>query len=170
MSKNGFIYGLVLGGAIGFGAGLLFAPRTGAETRAVLTDRVDEVWGQGQDFYEKNVRGIGQKAAEFIPNSSNVHTDELRDKIDIARTRIAEQVAKNAESARGYVDDTVKPFVAKVVSRDGDNADAADGDVEQVEGVAGDDAAEGAAAEETDDSASGTGTNPGMGTWPIPEA
>ena len=132
MSTKDFVYGMVLGGAVGVCAGLLIAPRSGAETRAIITDRVDEVWGQGQEFYETKLRGVGQKAAQIIPNAT-AKGDELREKIDMARERIAAQVAKNAEQARGYVDDNIKPFVTRVVGKAGDEAEEA---VEAVEEVA----------------------------------
>lgn len=130
MSTKDFVYGLALGGAIGVCAGLLIAPRSGAETRAIITDRVDEVWGQGQEFYEKKLRGVGQKAAQIIPNAA-AKGDELREKIDMARERIAEQVAKNAEQARSYVDDSIKPFVTRVVGGTADEAEEVEEAVEE---------------------------------------
>ncbi|MDY2625151.1 MAG: YtxH domain-containing protein [Coriobacteriales bacterium] len=97
--KTNTLLGIAFGAAAGFCAGLLLAPRTGNETRALMVDRVDELWGQGQDFYEKNVKDLGSRAADFAPAAA-AKGDELREKIEIARDRIAEQVAKNAASVK----------------------------------------------------------------------
>jgi gas vesicle protein len=40
---NGLLAGLLFGTAIGIGLGLLYAPRTGAETRDMLRKRADEM-------------------------------------------------------------------------------------------------------------------------------
>ena len=42
-SDNGLLTGLLVGTAIGIGLGLLYAPRTGAETREMLRKRADEM-------------------------------------------------------------------------------------------------------------------------------
>jgi hypothetical protein len=42
-SDNGLLTGLLVGTAIGIGLGLLYAPRTGAETREMLRERADEM-------------------------------------------------------------------------------------------------------------------------------
>ena len=89
--KTNTLLGIAFGAAAGFCAGLLLAPRTGNETRALMVDRVDELWGQGQD--------LGSRSADFAPAAA-AKGDELREKIEIARDRIAEQVAKNAASVK----------------------------------------------------------------------
>ena len=38
------------GGAIGAAIALLYAPRTGSETRAIVAEAANEAWGQAQDF------------------------------------------------------------------------------------------------------------------------
>ncbi len=40
---NGLLAGLLVGTAIGIGLGLLYAPRTGADTRDMLRKRADEM-------------------------------------------------------------------------------------------------------------------------------
>lgn len=163
--------GMFVGGAlVGAVASLLYAPRTGAETRAMVCDKVNTVWGDAQqvgyqvaeeaaeavDAVEDAVEAIkdsedpietaveevqdladeakdkgkefaaaakakGQEfaatakakgweaygqasakvqgAAETIKPVFAQKNDELREKIEEARARIAAQVAKNAEEA-----------------------------------------------------------------------
>lgn len=136
----------IAGGIIGAGIALLYAPRPGAETRAIVSDKVGETWGQAQDlgaqasanvqqFYHdaaakgqevvENVAAKGQKVYEGASTrvqeaASNVKpvfsekNDELRDKIEAARARIASQVAKNAEAAQDTMSETI-PVAADAV-------------------------------------------------------
>ncbi len=90
--------GFIVGGIVGAVAGILYAPRSGAETRALLADKVDEYWGEGRDLYERGVQNMNDRAADFVPAAA-MKSDELREKIDAARERIATQVAKNAAAA-----------------------------------------------------------------------
>ena len=124
----------IIGGVIGAAAGLLLSPRTGAENRALINETIAEnckipagvqeracqfvdaaaststkvintVVDGGTDAY-KTVAARAQKispaAQSFVDNG-----DELREKIDAARERIATQVAKNAEAARDAAVDKV---------------------------------------------------------------
>ena len=47
---NKGIGAFIAGGLIGAGIALLYAPRTGAETRAMVADRANVAWGNAQDF------------------------------------------------------------------------------------------------------------------------
>ena len=150
---NKGIGAFVLGGVVGAAIALLYAPRTGAETRAMVADRANAAWGdardfgaraqvRGQEIYENaSVRGQEiyayasargqeiydaaqvrgqeiyenaqartqavregaaarvQEAAETIKPVFTEKNDELREKIEAARQRIASQAAKNAEQA-----------------------------------------------------------------------
>lgn len=40
----------IAGGLIGAGIALLYAPRSGAETRAIVANRAQEAWGNAQEF------------------------------------------------------------------------------------------------------------------------
>jgi len=103
----------VFGGVVGATLGLLFAPRTGEESRAVVAEKVDEYWGKGQTLYTESRTKIQQGITDFQP-TINQKTDEMRDKIDSARTLIAEQVAKNAAAARDVINDKMPVVVDKV--------------------------------------------------------
>lgn len=114
-NKLGFF---LAGGAIGAVAALLCAPRTGEETRAIVAEKANTAWGDAQNIganagssaqqaYQaasvrgqevvSNVSARVQEVASNIKPSFTQNNDELRQKIEAARQRIANQVAKNAE-------------------------------------------------------------------------
>jgi gas vesicle protein len=105
----------LLGGAIGAGIALLLAPRSGEETRALVAEKADEYWGRGQTWYDQGKTRFQEGVAGVQP-AINRTGDELRDKIDNARTLIAEQVAKNAAAARDVINDKV-PVAAERITQ-----------------------------------------------------
>ncbi len=96
----------LVGGLLGAGIALLFAPRSGSETRALLTDKAEELWGEGTEFYSHGYEKIKTEAANVQATAAKAN-DELRAKIENARKVIAEQVAKNAQSARDAINSQV---------------------------------------------------------------
>lgn len=50
----GFLAGAVMGSAIGAGVALLFAPRTGKDTRKILRDKADD-FGSEFDEFKKDI-------------------------------------------------------------------------------------------------------------------
>ena len=55
MSENNFLKGLVVGGFLGLAAGLLFAPKSGKETRADICNRTEELLRAAKEEYEKGL-------------------------------------------------------------------------------------------------------------------
>lgn len=118
----------IVGGVVGAVAGLLYAPRAGAQTRALVSEKVNAVWGEASDFAQSagvvapgvviqdvaanaqavaqnvqaKVQGVTQVAPEPEP-VAEADNDDLREKIEAARERIAAQVVKNAEESRAQV-------------------------------------------------------------------
>ncbi|MDR0347850.1 MAG: YtxH domain-containing protein [Coriobacteriales bacterium] len=103
----------LLGGAVGAGIALLFAPRSGEETRALVAEKADEYWGRGQVWYDQGKTRIQDGIAGVQPAITRTG-DELRDKIESARTLIAEQVARNAAAARDIINDKVPAASEKI--------------------------------------------------------
>lgn len=144
----------IIGGLVGAVAGLLYAPRTGAEMRAMVADKANQAWGEAQEWTTQAANGAqeavqqatdrGQQVASDLQNNvqqavnavaekgqsvyqtaqakmqeaaGNVKpvftekNDELRDKIEAARQRIAAQVARNAQETSSAADDQI-PVVA----------------------------------------------------------
>lgn len=107
----GKISSFFTGAAIGIAAALLFAPKTGEETRALVTEKANAVVGEAKDFADgipgsaqdafKAVQGKGQEIASNVQAPAAAQPDdELREKIEAARKRIAAQVAENAEASK----------------------------------------------------------------------
>ena len=117
MSKNtalGFFVGGVIGAAVGAVAGLLLAPRSGAETRAMAADAMNDAWDSAVDTYEQGARTV----TEYIGN--------LRPQVDAARERMAQvrsslsdtvttSSAPVSDAVRSAVDQASGPVVAEVV-------------------------------------------------------
>ncbi len=154
------------GGLAGAAIALLYAPRSGRETRAMVADKVNVAWNEAQEMGtqasasaqqmyqdatargQEVVQGVTAKGQELYGAASarvqeaagNIkpvfaeRNDELREKIEAARQRIAAQVAKNAEQAHDAVTDTI-PVAADAAEEVADAAaDAASDVAEQIAG------------------------------------
>jgi len=117
MAKGRFT-AFLIGGVVGAAAALLFAPRSGKETRAFLTDKAEELWGEGADFYSQNYERVKTEAANVQRTAAQAN-DELRAKIENARSAIAEQIAKNAQSAREAINSQI-PLGADKITQEAD--------------------------------------------------
>jgi gas vesicle protein len=113
MSKKFGIGAFLLGGVVGAAIGLLYAPKPGVETRAAVADKVDELWGQSQTLYTQGKVKVQETVATVSP-AIKKQNDELREKIETARSLIADQVAKNAAAARDIINDKVPVAAEKI--------------------------------------------------------
>ena len=116
----GKISSFITGAAIGVAAALMFAPRSGEETRAFVAEKANAFAGEAKDF-GAGMPGTAQDAAKSViekgsslikgapaksqgPSAaapkSATDNDELREKIEAARKRIAAQVMENAEQSK----------------------------------------------------------------------
>lgn len=138
------------GGLVGAVAALLCAPRTGSETRNMVAEKANAVWGEAQELgaqtastaqqvvedvagadaaartqtFAQDAVAKGQNVVSAVASkgqeiygaaASRVQevksgvkpapdsTDDLREKIEAARERIAAQVVKNAEESQAQV-------------------------------------------------------------------
>jgi len=106
MGKGCGIKSFVLGGIVGATVALLFAPRPGSETRACVAEKVDGLMGHGQNLYTTGKTKV-QDGFSVVQPVISKKNDELRAKIESARSAIAEQVVKNAAAARDVINDKV---------------------------------------------------------------
>jgi len=121
--RGGGVFGaFILGGLIGAVLGLLFAPRSGKETREMLADTAEDYWNQGKDLYETGVTKVTEVYSTG-KETATAKSEELRDKIDEARTRLKQQVGSVAESARAKVEKAV-PATKEAVEEAGEAAKA----------------------------------------------
>ena len=94
MDKFGnFLFGL----GIGVGIGLLFAPRSGEETRDMLLTRADE----GKDYLKKqteDLRGSAQDIVDKGRDAISRQRDSLSEAIDAGRQAYREKVDQVSQS------------------------------------------------------------------------
>ena len=112
MKKNG--YGkFIAGAAVGAGLGLLFAPKTGKETREILKKKFDEVLEQVKSIKAEDVK-------ESIVKKVNELQKELKDLDKEKALKIAKQKAtkiqKKADELYKLAVEKGTPVVEKSVS------------------------------------------------------
>lgn len=86
----------IVGGAIGAIGGLLFAPRSGQETRERIKERADEMMEEGREQYEMQRSRMGEMAQE--------QGQVIRGRIEEARGRLVKGVDTAAETMREKID------------------------------------------------------------------
>ena len=90
MDKNG-LSSFLLGLGVGVGIGMLFAPKSGQETRELIKNKA----GEGTDFLKQRGENIKQTAAEWV------------DKGKEALGRQKDNIAEAVEAGRQAYRDTV---------------------------------------------------------------
>ena len=147
------------GGLVGAVAALLCAPRTGSETRNMVAEKANAVWGEAQELgaqtastaqqvvedvagadaaartqtFAQDAVAKGQNVVSAASKGQEIYgaaasrvqeaksgvkpasdgTDDLREKIEAARARIAAQVAKNAEESAAAASEEIPVEVAQ---------------------------------------------------------
>ena len=128
MSKIG---SFITGAAIGALAAILFAPQTGEQTRALVAEKANAFAGEAKDLganlpdaAQDAFKSAQQKGQEFVADAQSrvkevagqpaeVDSDDLREKIEAARQRIAAQVMENAEQSKAV---EIAPEAAEAVA------------------------------------------------------
>ena len=89
----------IIGLAVGAGLALLFAPRTGAETRRDLQRRAREVGDQAQDLVSELTESVGntiQHAKDSVEN----RIDATRDAVELKRRQVSNAVDAGRAAAQ----------------------------------------------------------------------
>jgi len=119
---GGVLGAFLLGGLIGAALGLLFAPRSGKETRDMIADNAEKYWTEGKELVDTGVTKVTE-VYESGREVASEKTEELRVKIDTARDRLKEQVEGVSDSARAKVAE-VAPAAKDAVGKAADSARA----------------------------------------------
>jgi gas vesicle protein len=90
MDKDG-LANFFLGLGIGVGIGMLFAPKSGEETRDLLMSKADE----GKEFLKKQSSGLRDTASDLVDKGRDVvgrQKDNLNDAIEAGKQAYREKV------------------------------------------------------------------------------
>jgi gas vesicle protein len=96
MSRDG-LANFFLGLGIGVGVGLIFAPKSGEETRDILLSKADE----GKEYLKKQASGLRESAGEMVDKGRDVihrQKDTLSDAIEAGKQAYREKVEPNGAS------------------------------------------------------------------------
>jgi gas vesicle protein len=97
MDKNGFS-SFLLGLGVGVGIGMLFAPKSGAETREAIKSKA----GEGADYLKNRTGDIRQTAAEWVDKGKealNRQKENLNDAMEAGRQAYKDTVNREAPGA-----------------------------------------------------------------------
>jgi gas vesicle protein len=96
MDKNGFS-SFLLGLGVGIGIGLLFAPKSGSETRQLIKDKA----GDGTDYLKQRTDELKQSANELV--------EKGREAIGRQKETIADALEAGKQAYREAVGQTQPP-------------------------------------------------------------
>ena len=85
--------------AVGAGIALLFAPRTGEETRRDIERRARKVGNQAQDFMTEVTDSVGEKLQEAKQSVEN-RVDSARNAVDLKRRQVTNAVDAGRAAAQ----------------------------------------------------------------------
>jgi gas vesicle protein len=90
MNKNG-LSSFLLGLGVGVGLGILFAPKTGEETRGLIRDRA----GEGADYLKQRGAQMQQTASEWV--------DKGKEALGRQKSNLADAVEAGKQAYRDTV-------------------------------------------------------------------
>jgi gas vesicle protein len=96
MDRDG-LANFFLGLGIGVGIGLLFAPKSGEETRDMLLNKADE----GKEYLKKQASGLRDSAGEMMDkgrDAINRQKDTLNEALEAGKQAYREKVDANGAS------------------------------------------------------------------------
>ncbi len=119
-----------LGAAVGAVAALLLSPNSGERNREIVADKVDYYTAHGEQVFQQTADTVRNKVRGVADVATNADADDIREKINEARDRIAEQITRNSSVPQDVAADVsdVAADAAEGVSEAADTAaDAAEG-------------------------------------------
>ena len=108
MSRRGSFGSLLLGGAIGAGIALLFAPKKGEELRKDLLDKINELCNKLKDVDSDEVKATIEKKVEDIREGIK---DLDAEKVKAAAIKKGEQLKAKAEDLVSYAKEKGEPVL-----------------------------------------------------------
>ena len=99
MDKNG-LSSFLLGLGVGVGIGMLFAPKSGEETRKIIKDKA----GEGTEYVKQRSSEINQSAAEWVEKGKEAlgrQKDTISDAVEAGKQAYHDAVTPREPSSGG---------------------------------------------------------------------
>jgi gas vesicle protein len=102
-NKNGFVKGTIIGAAIGAIGGILFAPKSGKETRKDISDAAVKAKNSAEAKLKAayselgNLAAKAKKEAEELKGKAKTEYEKLANKLEAAQIRIKELITSVRE-------------------------------------------------------------------------
>src|SRR3569832_877305 len=99
MDKNG-LSSFLLGLGVGVGIGMLFAPKSGAETREMIKNKA----GEGADFVKQRSGDMRQTASEWVDKGKEAITrqrENINDAMEAGKQAYRDTVNREAPNTGG---------------------------------------------------------------------
>ena len=99
MDKNG-LSSFLLGLGVGVGIGMLFAPKSGSETRDIIKNKA----GEGADYIKQRSSEFKQTASEWVDKGKEAmgrQRENLSDAMEAGRQAYRDAVNREAPNAEG---------------------------------------------------------------------
>ena len=97
MDKNG-LSSFLLGLGVGVGIGMLFAPKSGSETRELIKNKA----GEGTDYLKQQSATLKQSASEWVDKGKDAlgrQKDTIADAVEAGKQAYRDAVAPQAPPA-----------------------------------------------------------------------
>ena len=97
------------GAAVGAITALFLSPNSGERNREIVADKIDYYSAHGEQVFQQTADNVRSKVRS-VGETPNPAADDIREKINEARDRIAEQITRNsaAQDVAADVSDVVE--------------------------------------------------------------
>lgn len=111
------IKGLILGGAVGAALGILYAPRSGKKTRAMLAEKTDALWGEEAQKKGTILGEVAKTSKTAVEAGQNIFNEAKKGKFgEITReaSKKGQEIFKSTTSfVNDFSDDNVRPVFSE---------------------------------------------------------
>ena len=109
--------GLILGGAVGAALGILYAPRAGKKTRAMLAEKTDALWGEEAQKQGTILGEVAKTTKTAVEAGQNIFNEAQKTKFgEMTReaTQKGQKIFKDTTSfVNDFTEENVRPVFAE---------------------------------------------------------
>jgi len=99
-SSDDFFKGLIFGTVVGLTAGILLAPKSGAETRADIKRFAEETGDKAEKMYRKAKRQLAKKVADLKEAGENIDWEGYKKLVEKVLTEVRNDTEVTSEVAK----------------------------------------------------------------------